>query len=191
MLSEDVESLIARGEGLNIEFKAEEEKGEQRRVCKSVAAFANASGGTLLYGVSNAGAVLGVGKPQTRRSMIEHWVGSNITPVPVINIADVVVNGLPILVIAVRRGDQPIYVVDGRVYVRTSSCSRVASANEITQRVLSWEIGAKVAELAGRPLPGQAIAAGIQGQGDLATESYVTLCERLRKDFPILKFAPA
>jgi len=58
MIRDELLHLIAQGEGQRLEFKrslAELEDG----VC-TIAAFANAEGGTLLFGVRADGAVIGV-----------------------------------------------------------------------------------------------------------------------------------
>ena len=50
-----IESLISQGEGYNLEFKESFSNGIAREIC----AFANASGGNLLMGVSDEGRIKG------------------------------------------------------------------------------------------------------------------------------------
>ncbi len=55
----DLKALIKQGEGISVEFK-ECRRTLNRDVYKTVCAFLNRHGGTLLLGVSDAGAVAGV-----------------------------------------------------------------------------------------------------------------------------------
>jgi predicted HTH transcriptional regulator len=69
ILARDVRELIEEGEGLFVEFKEtlryDGRKGEvskelERMVLKTIAAFMNAEGGTLLIGVNDAGEAVGL-----------------------------------------------------------------------------------------------------------------------------------
>lgn len=53
-----IAALIAQGEGPQLDFKFE--LSDAKKIARSVAAFANTSGGTLLIGVKDNGAVAGV-----------------------------------------------------------------------------------------------------------------------------------
>ena len=55
----DLEARIAEGENMNLEFK-ETLPPDSKKWAKTVVAFANGSGGTLLIGVSNDGRIVGV-----------------------------------------------------------------------------------------------------------------------------------
>lgn len=55
----DLKALIKQGEGISVEFK-ECRRTLNRDVYKTVCAFLNRHGGTLLLGVGNAGEVTGV-----------------------------------------------------------------------------------------------------------------------------------
>ena len=59
----ELESLIYAGEGSGIEFKSElprADKVERSTMLKTVAAFANGGGGTLLFGVADDGTIVGL-----------------------------------------------------------------------------------------------------------------------------------
>ena len=56
MTSQQIESLIAQGEGYNIEFK-QSIPSKASELAEEICAFANAAGGTLLIGIDDKGAV--------------------------------------------------------------------------------------------------------------------------------------
>lgn len=55
----DLIDLISKGEGLSVEFK-ETLPSESMRWLKTIVAFANGCGGTLLVGVNNQGEIIGI-----------------------------------------------------------------------------------------------------------------------------------
>lgn len=57
---EELESLIARGEGMTLEFKRCSGSQIERDVFETVCSFANRQGGTILLGVTDNGAIEGV-----------------------------------------------------------------------------------------------------------------------------------
>jgi hypothetical protein len=61
--SADLEAMIAQGENQHVEFKQQlpdNSAGSRRTVFKTVTAFANGGGGSILFGVSDNGEVVGV-----------------------------------------------------------------------------------------------------------------------------------
>ncbi len=81
-------SLISQGEGPSIEFKEgvpAEPNNERYGVCKTIAAFANGLGGTILLGVADDGSIKGVPDPlKTRNSIdaITNWIKNIVSPLP-------------------------------------------------------------------------------------------------------------
>lgn len=63
-----IRSLVAGGEGHHLEFKAKANHPE--KIARSLCSFANASGGTLLLGVSDSGVLQGVRYPEEDISAI-------------------------------------------------------------------------------------------------------------------------
>lgn len=55
-----LQELIANGEGQSVEFKESLGKGAQLEGVESLVAFANADGGTVLFGVNDEGTIVGV-----------------------------------------------------------------------------------------------------------------------------------
>ena len=68
LTADDVRALVAAGESQTLELKLENES--QNDVGVLLAAFANGDGGTVLFGVTDDGVVVGVTKPTTVLSRI-------------------------------------------------------------------------------------------------------------------------
>ena len=66
----DVMDLLAKGEGLQVEFKRHFSSPE--KIAKEMIAFANTKGGTILFGVDDDGSVYGLHSEKSELSEIEH-----------------------------------------------------------------------------------------------------------------------
>lgn len=66
--SNELREIIAQGEGENLDFKFEIE--DQKKIARTLVAFANTSGGKLLIGVKDNGKVSGI-NPEEEYHMIE------------------------------------------------------------------------------------------------------------------------
>ena len=64
----DLSTIIRKGEGLNLDFKFRID--DQKKIARTLVAFANSSGGSLLIGVKDNGKVSGV-NPEEEYYMIE------------------------------------------------------------------------------------------------------------------------
>lgn len=141
-----VQELIDRGEGITIEFKAEISLSQDKwKWLKTIAAFANGDGGSLLLGVSDEdGAIVGFNQTLSHhKSMaklkddIVHVICDNIDPVPNIDFTHVNVNNHDILVIDVQGDRSQLYAAyhDRKFptfyyYIRRGATTRVADSNE-------------------------------------------------------------
>jgi predicted HTH transcriptional regulator len=65
-----LEQLIAQGESSTLEFKSTIDSAA--RIAKTLAAFANTKGGTLLVGVSDSGNIMGITSELQEMQKIEH-----------------------------------------------------------------------------------------------------------------------
>ncbi len=85
---DEIQSLISQGEGSTIEFKEDvpSQPGKERYgVCKTVAAFANGLGGTILLGVKDDGNIKGVPDEQQTRDAVDaitNWIKDIVGPLP-------------------------------------------------------------------------------------------------------------
>ena len=80
----DLEQLIALGEGYTLEFKRSGTSHLGRELC----AFANASGGRLLIGVDDQGAIAGVANHNRLKSAVQS-IARQIEPAVLIDIESV------------------------------------------------------------------------------------------------------
>lgn len=130
----EVLELISNGEDSLVEFKRDEVANYD--LAKTLVAFLNLEGGTVLLGVEDDGAIIGV-----ERERLEEWVSelcrAKIDPpiVPLLSWVRGVAPGRDVLVVRVTQGPDKPY---GRVhrgrrtyYVRVGSTNREASREEI------------------------------------------------------------
>lgn len=140
-----VEMLVAEGEGPTIEFKETlpgDDDDSKRKVMKTVAAFANGEGGYILFGVSNDGVVVGLGKSDTGRNaqdrlaqLVRDWV----SPLVHFGIEALAVPDRAerrVLVLTVERGEHPPYGAGTKptnivYYARRGATSFALSASEV------------------------------------------------------------
>jgi Putative DNA-binding domain len=136
----EVEALISRGENISTEFKLELPISERSiiNVMKTVAAFANGEGGTLLFGVDNHGAVVGLQFDDTRATLdrttqlIRDWVRPHVD----FDTALADVDGKQVLLIRVDAGAEPPYGVgttERRVdyYIRRNATTSAATSADV------------------------------------------------------------
>jgi hypothetical protein len=148
---EDPESvigaLIAGGEGAATEFKSqlpEDTDDSKRTVLKTVVAFANGHGGSIVFGIaSDEATVCGVDDASliAARDRLGHLVATRITPVPVIEVNPHEVEGKKVLVMSVERGNSPPYALlhKGRTeyFVRRDATTFPARPEDIRSFVLA------------------------------------------------------
>lgn len=145
---DEVQSLITQGEGPTIEFKEDvpTQKSTRLRVCKTVAAFSNGKGGTILFGVRDDGSIKGITSDLTKRELcdsITNWVKAIVAPLPdfdvrVVNIPDNETEGSsemrPIVIVTVNKGPLPPYCVDPKqpqYYIRRGATTSPAPPEQL------------------------------------------------------------
>jgi len=127
----EILSLIAQGEGGELEFKStarwnletdEKDKTMEKEVLKTVAAFLNTHGGTLLIGVANNGDILGLQPDyQTLRKQnadgFELWLTNDLLlkemgkeHAPYLTVSFHTVDQQEICKVTVQRAPQPVYI---------------------------------------------------------------------------------
>jgi len=138
-----IEALVAAGEGPQIEFKEQVPTApdSKKNVCKTLAAFANAHGGHLLFGVNDDGQIVGVsvdGAGQSIQSMkdtVTRWITDLVAPhldfsLDIIEMED----GRAVLHVEVQEGASPPYGVvpaNPSYYIRRGATTFPASADHV------------------------------------------------------------
>ncbi|MBM4464895.1 MAG: hypothetical protein FJ014_04915 [Chloroflexi bacterium] len=132
MVIDEVFELIARGEGLTIEFKREwPQRGDvTAEIGSELVALANTQGGYLLIGVDDNGQVVGV--TGDWRKLEERLMGISrvCSPPIVLTVEEVIVEGKSILVAHVPEGKDKPYRVRDICYVRVGSTVQHATRDE-------------------------------------------------------------
>jgi len=138
------EALISRGEGSTLEFKRELPGRDATRVVKTVAAFANGQGGTILFGVTDEQEIVGLGDALTREA-IDHLtrvISDHVQPHPSFEVETISVGDAEILAVSVWPGPDTPYGVgtsDRKLiyYVRRGGNSSPARPEDIRNSVRS------------------------------------------------------
>ena len=74
----DIKELIDRGESQSVEFK--ESLKLRDKIGKTVSAFSNSDGGTVMVGVSDGGGILGVGIGKNTMEELANYIKRNTDP---------------------------------------------------------------------------------------------------------------
>lgn len=124
MNQNQLNDLIKLGEGFTVEFKQSGTRNIGRELC----AFANATGGTLLIGVSDNGKPVGVDDHNRLKSEIQGTARS-IEPPLVVDVESVG----NVLVVSIPAQNSKPYSFAGKFYLRDGASSQQMSRNEIRE----------------------------------------------------------
>jgi predicted HTH transcriptional regulator len=136
----DLSRLATRGEGLHLEYKEKlpETREAKRKVLKTVVAFANGAGGTLMFGVQDEGeGVTGIdGNEAVERRRLNDLVRDLVSPSPRVQIESARLDGHLVLVMHVQPGGGTIHalVLDANkpeFYVRRDGTTFYARPDEL------------------------------------------------------------
>ena len=127
-----IEEILA-GESKNVEFK-ENLPEKSIKYMKSVVAFANGTGGKIIFGIADkTREVVGFGKEDVFKKMdaIANAVSDSCEPAIIPDITLQTVDGKTVIVVEVSEGRQRPYYIkalgrDGGVYVRVAGTTRLA-----------------------------------------------------------------
>ena len=135
----DIATLIAAGEGQAVDFKdygSVDSTDLQRDLAKHIAAFATGGGGVLLIGVADDGDISGItgaesipGRDQWRKAI--YAASRGVKPAIVVSPDFIEANGQTVLAVRVPRGNEPVYYVANRPYLRDGQASRPAEPDEV------------------------------------------------------------
>ncbi len=125
-MKHNLSDLIAQGEGSRIEFK--QTISAAHRIARTLAAFANTAGGTLLIGVADDGRIVGIGSEEHEIQLIERATDFKVEPGLTVSYELVVADGKKVIVIDVPESDsKPHYAINEyghrTIYVRSKDKS--------------------------------------------------------------------
>lgn len=126
MTRNQLDELIAQGEGSRLEFKRT--ISAAHRIARTLAAFANTAGGTLLIGVADDGRMMGVPSELREMRRIEEATDQLVDPPLAVSYEVLKPDGRSILIITVAESaDKPHYAIDEHgkrtIYVRAKDKS--------------------------------------------------------------------
>ncbi len=175
--------MIAKGETDEVEFKSEF-PANAARLAKEIAALASRNGGHVLLGVNDDGTFSGLtfgrrSEWMALKERIEGLCTQAIVPPVRVAVERTSCGESTVVVIHVPASADDVHYVQGRPYVRHLSVSRVATPEEVKQRILLADILKRLEQLETKQ--NSSVALAIRGQGELATMNRVDLYEILAK----------
>jgi hypothetical protein len=147
----EIQALLSQGEGLQVEFKRQlpdQSVESKRTIFKTVAAFANGHGGSIVFGVeSDEATICGLDGIDliAERDRLAQLARAIVTPAPEVEARSYTRDGKTLLVLTVSRGTVPPYgiTLPGRqdkpveFYVRRDATTFPARADEVRNAVLA------------------------------------------------------
>jgi hypothetical protein len=136
------------GEGLTVEFKrgiSFEVQNSVDRVLETIAAFANTANGTIFIGIEDNGNIHGL-RPDGAKGRdalaerIYQAVRSRIRPALLIQVDFVEAEGIAVCRVFVPRGEQPLYVIDGVIYVRDGASDIKAPPERVLKLIQEYAV---------------------------------------------------
>jgi Schlafen, AlbA_2 len=141
----EVEVLISGGEAVSTELKRQlppDDRVAIVRVMKTVAAFANGIGGTILFGVEDDGTIVGIDLDDARKTIdrITDLISGYVRPLVGFDAFVTKVGGKNVLLVRVKPGSEPPYGVattERRIdyYVRRNGTSLLATPADVRAAV--------------------------------------------------------
>ena len=143
MTRTQLDDLIAQGEGTRLEFKRS--ISAAHRIARTLVAFANTSGGTLLIGVADNGSIAGVLSESREMQRIEEATDRLSEPALSITYETLSPDGRKVLIIQVEEStEKPHYAVDegGKrtMYVRAKDQSMPTNKLIITPEITDRDL---------------------------------------------------
>lgn len=140
----NIPQLLLSGESETVEFK--QSMGEMREIVETVGAFANARGGVILIGVSNAGAVLGVRPGKDTLEALSNTIQQQTDPKVFPSLITANIEGRTIIVLSVEPSPIKPVLVQGRGFKRIGRSNHMLSSTEVAylsmaSQNLSWDAG--------------------------------------------------
>ena len=133
-LAANIEQLRLYGENEQLEYKSKVPD-KQDKLLKTVAAFANGSGGIVLIGIDDNGKVEGI-RDDINRYMdgIVNSIRNRVVPPPTFQLAKCTIDNRQIVAVFVREGEEPPYGLNDKppaIFVRRHGTTFDATPSEI------------------------------------------------------------
>ena len=137
-MNADIKTLI--GEATAYDKKQQLEVKRPKSWLKSVSAFANGEGGTLVFGISDDDQVVGLADAESDAERISEEIKTKLDPVPAVNLVFKKVDGKKLVLLHVHKGQEtPYYYIGDKqrlAFVRIGNESVVADRLKLKELVL-------------------------------------------------------
>ena len=128
------------GETSEYDKKLKLEMKKPKSWCKSVSAFANTYGGSLIFGISDDNQIIGLENPDKDAEIISEMIKSRLDPIPEFKIRFQKEKDKVLLIVDILKGEETPYYYSGdgvlEAYVRIGNESVKASSTELKRLVL-------------------------------------------------------
>ena len=128
------------GEATAYDKKEKLEAGKPKSWLKSVSAFANGNGGTLIFGISDDDRIVGLADAESDSEVISEYVKTRLDPVPDIHLEFKNLNGKRLILLHVNTGTEtPYYYIGDKqriAYIRIGNESVVTDRLQLKALVL-------------------------------------------------------
>ncbi|MCQ2511053.1 MAG: putative DNA binding domain-containing protein, partial [Lachnospiraceae bacterium] len=128
------------GEATDYDKKQALEEKKPKSWCKSVSAFANGTGGSLIFGVADDDTIIGLQNPKHDSEIISEKIKTHLDPIPEFNLRFVTEDDKTLIILDILPGeDTPYYVNIGsslEAFIRVGNQSVLAEATELRRLVL-------------------------------------------------------
>jgi predicted HTH transcriptional regulator len=134
MNASELQQLVAQGEGRQLEFKRS--LAELETAARTVVAFANTDGGVLLFGVRDAGDIIGVEIGQNTKERISSLVTETSDPVIYPSVEFIKVGERAVIAVRVEASENRPHLCKGRTYKRVGAADVQLSRDEYERLLL-------------------------------------------------------
>ena len=128
------------GEATAYDKKEKLEAGKPKIWLKSVSAFANGNGGTLIFGISDDDRIVGLADAESDSEVISEYVKTRLDPVPDIHLEFKEIDGKKLILLHVKAGTEtPYYYIGDKqriAYIRIGNESVAADRLQLKALVL-------------------------------------------------------
>ena len=136
----DIDILNFIGETTTYDKKEKIERNKSKSWLKSVSAFANGEGGTLIFGISDNNEIIGLTNAEEDAEFISEAIKTKLDPIPTIDLKFKELNGKKLIFLYVNEGQEtPYYYIGDKqrlAYVRIGNESVIADRIQLKQLVM-------------------------------------------------------
>ena len=136
----DIDILNFIGETTTYDKKEKIERNKSKSWLKSVSAFANGEGGTLIFGISDNNEIIGLTNAEEDAEFISEAIKTKLDPIPTIDLKFKELNGKKLIFLYVNEGKEtPYYYIGDKqrlAYVRIGNESVIADRIQLKQLVM-------------------------------------------------------